>query len=73
MPRTHKIYTVYLVNDDGRRAPVAMMRFEQGVSLKSVLHHATGRFDRFVILDEHGVQVHASDERDATGAYLPAD
>lgn len=65
-------FTVFLVGDDGRRAQVAMQRYVEGARLEAVIANASKLFTRFVVLDENYIQHYASDERDASGAYLPA-
>lgn len=57
--------TVYLVNEEGVRAPRAARRYVEGARLEAVVADASAAFERFVVLDERYAQHHASDPRDA--------
>lgn len=64
-------FSVYLVSSDGVRAKTTIAPFTEAATLNDVKTFATPRFARFVVLDDAGVQVYASDKRDETGAYIP--
>ena len=63
--------TVYLVDDNGVRANVAVESLTFRGDGKLALEYLTRRYRRFVLHDAEGVQVFASDDRDRTGAYIP--
>lgn len=63
---------IFLVNDDGVRAKVARMVFEDSVDADRAWDLAQSyEFKRYVLLNSDNVQLRASDERDCSGAYLP--
>jgi len=60
---------LHIVNHEGTRSSHALI----GAAALDELKQIAAFHDvlRFVVLDDKGVQVYASDERDATGAYMP--